>query len=65
MTKEEKKIVRKTLELAYQVLKKEEKSSKDFECFKEILVDYYIEYDNGYSDYLLKEIEEKWNNEKN
>lgn len=64
MTKEEKKTVRKALELAYQVIKKEEKYSKNFEYFKETLVDDYIEWDNGYSDHLLRELEKRWDNEK-
>lgn len=64
MTKEEKKIVRKALELAYQVIKKEAEVSRDFECFRETLIDNYLEWDNGYSNYLVKEIEEKWNDEK-
>ena len=64
MTKEERKIVKKTLELVHQIFKEQEESSVDFESFKETLVDDYIEWDNGYSKYLFDEIEERLSNEK-
>ena len=59
MTKEEKKLVSKTINLAYQMIK-EEVSNCNFEVTKETLVDYFMEFDNGFSDSIIEYINKKW-----
>jgi hypothetical protein len=61
MTIEEKRLARKVLELAYEVLK-EDVESPHFDSVKESLADCYIEFTNGYEQSLMDGIEKRWDN---
>ena len=59
MTKEEKRIVLKTMDLLYAYLDGEV-SNEDAETMKEILFNEFFEYGNGNRDNLFEHIKKRW-----
>jgi len=62
LTKEDKRLIRKVLNIAYQIISEEVEGQSDT-IIKETLFDDWVEYNNGGYDYYYKEITNRLEND--